>query len=107
VGTVAVTIGVLAVTGEVGKEGCTALELGVVGGDTSVDNVDTRSFTGAGVVGVGSGSSLAGLVGHAGQAPSRGTLGGVGLLLEGVDLAKVSLDNSILLDVFNLGRVSM
>jgi hypothetical protein len=36
----AVAISVLAVTSKVGKEGCTTLELGVGGGDTSVDYVE-------------------------------------------------------------------
>jgi hypothetical protein len=102
---VAVAIGVLAVTSEVGEEGCTALELGVSGGNTSVDNVDTCSFTSAGVVGVRCGSSLTGLVGHARQTPSGRALGSVCLLLE-FNLAEVGLDNSILLDVFNLKRIS-
>jgi hypothetical protein len=101
---VTVAIGVLAVTGEVGKEGGTALKLGRSRGDTSVDHVHTRAGSGGGVVGVGGGTSLAGLVGNTRQAPGGRALRCVGLLLKGLKLSKVGLDDSILLNVFDLQK---
>jgi hypothetical protein len=102
VSTVAIAIGVRAVTSIVGEEGSTTLKLGVSGGDTSVDNVHTSAGAGAAVVGVGSGTSLAVYVGNTRQTPGRRALGHVGLLVEGLERAKVSLDNCVLLDVVNL-----
>jgi hypothetical protein len=103
----AVAISVLAVTSKVGKEGCTTLELGVGGGDTSVDYVDAGTLTSGGVVGIGSGASLAVDVGDTRQAPGGRALSGVGPLLDAVNLAKVGLDNGILLDVFDLLIISI
>jgi hypothetical protein len=102
VSAVAVAIGVLAVTCVVGKEGSTALKLGVSGGDTGVNNVDTSSGASTAVVGVGGGSSLAVHVRDTRQSPGGRALSDVGLLLESLDSAKVSLDNCVLLDVVNL-----
>jgi hypothetical protein len=102
VSAVAVAIGVLAVTCVVGKEGGTTLELGVSGGDTSVNNVDTSAGASTAVVGVGSGSSLAVHVRDTGQSPGGRALSNIGLLLEGLESAEVSLDNCVLLDVVNL-----
>jgi hypothetical protein len=107
VSSVAVAISVLAIASKVGKEGCTTFKLGVGGGDTSVDYVDAGTFTSAGVVGVRRTASLEVDVGDTGQAPCRRALSGVGPLLDAVDLAKVGLDNGILLDVFDLFMVSI
>lgn len=103
----AVAIGVGAVTSIVGKEGSTTLKFGVGGRDTGVDYVDAGTLTAAGVIGVGSAASLAVDVRDPGQTPGRRALSGVGPLLDAVNLAKVGLDNGILLDIINLQRISM
>lgn len=102
VGSVTIAVGVGAITSKVGEESSTTLELGVGGGDTSVYNIDTRALTSTVVVGVGQSAGLAVLVRNAREPPSGTALGYVGPLREAVDLTKVGLDNSILLDILNL-----
>jgi hypothetical protein len=102
---VAIAIGVRAVTGVVGKHGGTALELGVGGVDTCVDDVHAGTGTGTAIVGVGGSSCLAGLVGDTRQTPGGRGLSNIGLLLEVLELAKVRLDNGILLNVVDLHRL--
>lgn len=103
-GSVAVTVSVAAVTGEVGQEGSTTLELGVGGGDTSVDDVGASTRTGSAVVGVGRGTTSD--VGDTTKTPGSRGLSDVGLLLERLRGAKVGLDNGILLDVVNTLHVA-
>jgi hypothetical protein len=52
VGAVAIAVGVFTITGEVGEERGTTLELRVSGLNTSVDNVHTRACTSTFVIGV-------------------------------------------------------
>jgi hypothetical protein len=59
---VAVAVGILAITGVIGQEGGTAFKLGVSSINTSVDNVNTSASSGSAIVGVGSRSSLGALV---------------------------------------------
>lgn len=94
---VAVAIGVRAITSVVGEEGGTSLELSVGGVDTGVNDVDTGAGSRSAVVGVR--SSTLSNVGDTAETPGGGALGYIGALLDG---AEVGLDNSILLDVFNL-----
>jgi hypothetical protein len=103
VGTVTVSVRVLTITSIVGEEGSTALKLGVGSVDASVNDIGASTSTSSGDVGVRAGTRA--LVGDTGKTPCGGRLGCVGLLLE-VRLAKVSLDNSILLNVVDLGYVS-
>lgn len=102
-GAVTIAVSVLAVTGVVGEEGSTALELGVRSGDTSVN--DVGAGTGASRVVVGVGSTTLVLVRDAGKTPGRRSLSNVGLLLE-VQLAKIGPDNGILLNVVDLYYVN-
>jgi hypothetical protein len=106
VSSVTIAISVGAVTGEVGKHAGTTLELGVSGVDTCVDDVHTGTGTGTAVVGVGGSSCLAVLVGDTRQTPGGGRLSNVGLLLEVLELAKVGLDDSILLNVVDLHKLA-
>ena len=103
VGTVTVSVRVLTITSIVGEEGSTALKLGVGSVDASVNDIGASTSTSSGVVDVRAGTRL--LVGDTSKAPCGRRLGCVGLLLE-VRLAKVSLDDSILLNVVDLGYVS-
>lgn len=103
VGTVAVSVRVLTVTSIVGEEGSTALKLGVGSVDASVNDIGTSTSTRRGVVDVRAGTRA--LVGDTSKTPCGRRLSCVGLLLE-VRLAKVSLDNSILLNVVDLDYVS-
>ena len=104
VSTVTVTISVGAIASVIGKEGSTTLELGVSGGDTSVNNVHTGVCSSTAVVGVR--SATTGLVGDTRQTPGGRGLSDVCLLLEMLNFAKVGLDNSILLNVVNTREVA-
>lgn len=104
VSAVAVAISVRTIASVVGEESSTTLELRVSGRDTSVDDVHTGTRSSRGVVGVGSGSRVG--VRNAAKTPGSRRLSGVRLLLEGsLNLTKVSLDDSVLLDVINTGKV--
>lgn len=93
-----------------GRMSLTALELGVGGVDTSVDDVHASVGTGSGVVDVRGGTL--GHVGNAAETPGSTSLGRVGLLLQGeglggVSLSPVGLDNGVLLNVLNLCGISV
>lgn len=104
VGTVAVAISVGTIANVVGEESSTTLELGVRGGDTSINDVNAGARSSRGVVGVGGGSRVG--VGDAAETPGSRRLSGVCLLLEGsLELTKVGLDDSVLLDVVNTREV--
>jgi hypothetical protein len=102
VGAVTVAISVLAVTSVVGKESSTTLKLGVSSRDTSVNNIGAGVGTRGAVIGVR--SATTGCVRDASKTPSGRRLSNIGLLLE---LAKVGLDNGILLDVVDLKYLSI
>jgi hypothetical protein len=106
VGAVTVAVGVLAVASVVGKESSTTLKLGMSGVDTGVNDVGAGPGTSGAVIGVG--SATTGLVRDSSKTPSGRRLCDIGLLLEVHvrELAKVSLDNGILLDVINLEFIS-
>ena len=105
VGAVTIAIGVLAITGVVGKEGRTTLELGVGGVDTRVNDVGTSSGTGGGVVDV-RGRALADM-GDTTETPGCTRLGSQSLLLDlAITFPDSCLDDGILLNVLNLERLS-
>lgn len=95
----AIAIGIRTVAGVVGKERGTTLEFGVRGSDSGVDDIHTCVCSGGAVVGIR--TATASLVGDASKTPSGRRLSDVCLLLDVLNLTKVGLDNSILLDVFD------
>lgn len=102
VSAVAVAVSVVTITSEVLEECSTALELGVGGGNTGVDDVDAGARASAGVVDVLVVAALASSVRDTRKTPGRSALRGEGLLLDGLKLTKVGSDVSILLDVLDL-----
>lgn len=91
VGAVAITVSVV-IVGEVLEPLGAALEFGVLGVNTGVDNVGAGALTGAVVVGVGGAAGL--LAGKTGNAPGS------------VGLSGVLLDDGVLLNVLNVGVVA-
>jgi hypothetical protein len=103
VGSVAVAIGVLAITGVVGKEGSTSTKVRVRGVDTGVNDVGTSTRSRGGVINVG-GRPLVN-VRDAAKAPGSTALGGKGLLFKRFILfPERDLDDSVSLDIVNLER---
>jgi len=99
VGAVTIAVRVLAIASEVGKETCTALKLGMSSVDASVDDVNTCARSGSAVICVGGGTGA--LMGDTTETPCSRRLSGVGPLLNILDLAKVCLDDRVLLDIGN------
>lgn len=104
VSAVAVAISVGTIASVVGKERSTTLKFRVSSGNTSINDVDTGARSCRGVVGVGCGSWVC--VGDAAETPGSRRLSGVRLLLKrSVDFTKIGLDDCVLLDVVNTGKV--
>jgi hypothetical protein len=93
----AVAVRVAAVSSVVCKEGSPTLKFGMIGLNTSINDIRASSRAGSAIIGVGSATTV--LVRDAGKPPCGTGLGGVGPLL---NLAKAGFDNGILLDVINL-----
>lgn len=103
VSAVAVAIGVGAIASVVGEEGSTALEVGVGSVDTRVNDVGAGTGTSGGVVDV-RGRALFG-VGDTAKTVWGTALGGKGPLLNVLLDVDGGLDDGVLLNVLDLGKI--